>query len=291
MHAEHPPTGDVDFAAGGGPKNGELTVNAIIAGVLVAVLMGATYPYMTLKLGFGPNVSVVAAFFGYMLLNGLAFVTRKPYDRWQNNIVQTAGTSAAQTAFMCVLLGAFDLLRAGGKVPFAIELTPTKAFVWLTVACTLGVLMAVPLRQHFIVDEKLTFADGVATAETLVVLDPPANASAALRDKARKAALALMAGVVLSGGLMVAGDAGQVFHLIPEQWVPTAVLSTVVLAKMGVGVAYSVLSVGSGMLIGFRICFSMILGGLLGWVIVPPLLAGLGRLFADPDLRPVALRD
>lgn len=191
MHAEHPPTGDVDFAAGGGPKNGELTVNAIIAGVLVAVLMGATYPYMTLKLGFGPNVSVVAAFFGYMLLNGLAFVTRKPYDRWQNNIVQTAGTSAAQTAFMCVLLGAFDLLRAGGKVPFAIELTPTKAFVWLTVACTLGVLMAVPLRQHFIVDEKLTFADGVATAETLVVLDPPANASAALRDKARKAALAL----------------------------------------------------------------------------------------------------
>ena len=70
--------------------------------------MGASYPYMVLKLGFGPNVSVVAAFFGYLAL-GIAF---KDYNRWENNIVQTAGTAAAQTAFMCVLLAAFDMLRA-----------------------------------------------------------------------------------------------------------------------------------------------------------------------------------
>ena len=34
------------------------------------------------------------------------------YNRWENNIVQTAGTAAAQTAFMCVLLAAFDMLAA-----------------------------------------------------------------------------------------------------------------------------------------------------------------------------------
>ena len=63
--------------------------------------MGAAYPYMVLKLGFGPNVSVVSAFFGFLILSVIA---RKSYDRFQNNIVQTAGTSAAQTAFMCGVL-------------------------------------------------------------------------------------------------------------------------------------------------------------------------------------------
>src|SRR5262245_2380133 len=82
----------------------EFTLRAVVAGVLVAAIMGASYPYIVLKLGFGPNVSVVAAFFGYLML-GIFF---KGFNRWENNIVQTAGTSAAQTAFMCVILAAFD---------------------------------------------------------------------------------------------------------------------------------------------------------------------------------------
>ena len=40
----------------------EFTPRAIVCGLLVAVVMGASYPYVVLKLGFGPNVSVVAAF-------------------------------------------------------------------------------------------------------------------------------------------------------------------------------------------------------------------------------------
>src|SRR5206468_2317887 len=71
----------------------EFTFRAVIAGMLVAAVMGASYPYIVLKLGFGPNVSVVAAFFGYLSL-GILF---RNFNRWENNIVQTAGTSAAQT--------------------------------------------------------------------------------------------------------------------------------------------------------------------------------------------------
>jgi uncharacterized oligopeptide transporter (OPT) family protein len=46
------------------------------------------------------------------------------YNRWENNIVQTAGTAAAQTAFMCVLLAAFDMLAASRTVSFTLTLTP-----------------------------------------------------------------------------------------------------------------------------------------------------------------------
>src|SRR5260370_25466987 len=89
----------------------EFSPRAILCGLFVAALMGASYPYVVLKLGFGPNVSVVAAIFGYILLGllvtpllGLLGLPPTPYNRWANNIVQTTGTAAAQTSFMCVLL-------------------------------------------------------------------------------------------------------------------------------------------------------------------------------------------
>src|SRR5574338_75513 len=103
----------------------ELTPRAIIVGLFVALLMGASYPYAVLKLGFGPNVSVVAAFFGYLALG----IFSKTYNRWENNIVQTAGTAAAQTAFMCVLLAAFDMLAASEKTHFTLTLSPFQSFV------------------------------------------------------------------------------------------------------------------------------------------------------------------
>ena len=98
----------------------EFSPRAIICGFAVAAVMGASYPYIVLKLGFGPNVSVVAAFFGYLAL-GIVF---KNYNRWENNIVQTAGTAAAQTAFMCILLAAFDMLAESKSVRFTTILSP-----------------------------------------------------------------------------------------------------------------------------------------------------------------------
>jgi uncharacterized oligopeptide transporter (OPT) family protein len=280
-------------------RGAELSIRALIAAAIVAAIMGASYPYMVLKLGFGPNVSVVAAFLGYLILNLISY---KSYDRWQNNIVQTAGTSAAQTAFMCVLLGAFDILGADPKNNFHLTLTPMTSFLWLTTACTLGVLLAVPLRQHFIVDEKLAFADGVAAAETLIVLDPPrrdgkipfaqAQQHDALGSAARQAAIALVIGVVMSGALLIFREDSKLWtanragiypwYVLPEGWAPLTVVSTVGLAKMGVGLSYSVLSVGSGMLIGLRVCASMLLGGILGWVVMPAMLVERGQLGADP---------
>lgn len=42
----------------------ELTLRAVIVAMGVALVIGASYPYVVLKLGFGPNIAVVSAFFG-----------------------------------------------------------------------------------------------------------------------------------------------------------------------------------------------------------------------------------
>ncbi|HEV7158581.1 MAG TPA: OPT family oligopeptide transporter [Caulobacteraceae bacterium] len=264
------------------PRGSELTPRALMAAVVVAAIMGASYPYMVLKLGFGPNVSVVSAFFGFVILSVIA---RGSYDRWQNNIVQTAGTSAAQTAFMCGILATFDMLRTSKLVAFHLNPTPLQTFVWLTCASLLGVLLAAPMRRHFVVDEKLPYPDGMAAGETLIVLDPPRGAAKGGPEwlTARRAAMVLFAGLLASGLVMLLRTDARIFDLVPEGWDTGALTlgaagAAFVVATMGVGAAYSLLSVGTGMIVGLRINFWLLLGSAIGWILAPWLLIGHGVL-------------
>src|SRR5438105_2903542 len=238
----------------------EFTWRAVIVAMVVAAVIGASYPYVVLNLGFGPNISVVSAFFGYLAL-GLVF---RDFNRWENNIVQTAGTSAGQTAFLCVLMAAFDLLRMDPEAHFSFALTPVQSFAWLTTAGILGVLLSVPMRQHFVVDEKLTFADGVAAGETLIVLDSRGPES---RGAARSMALGGIASALVMGFRADARLIADVWYRIPEL-LPLGGTG----ALMNVGVSWSLLSAGSGMLVGMRINLSMMIGMILAWVVAPPLL-------------------
>ncbi len=239
----------------------ELSLRAVIVGMLVAAIMGSAYPYVVLKLGFGPNVSVVAAFFGFIFL-GLASRT---YNRWENNLVQTAGTAAAQTAFMCVLLAAFDMLVHQKALPPEAVPTRLQTFAWLTAAGLLGVLLAVPMRRHFVVDEKLAYPDGTAAAETLIVLDSRGQ-------EGRRATEWLLLGALASLALAAANEDFHLLKLFPG----TLLVGPPLIKAMNIGLNWSLLSVGSGMLVGLRINVSMLLGTLVAWVIAPYVLTGFG---------------
>ena len=262
-------TAPVPDAAAKPPGTREFTARAVIAGIVVAAIMGTSYPYIVLKLGFGPNVSVVAAFFGYLSL-GTFF---RNFNRWENNIVQTAGTSAAQTAFMCVILAAFDLLK---QSPIGYSFSPTRlqSFFWLAASSILGLLLAVPLRRHYVVDEKLTYADGVAAAETIIVLDSRGK-------EARYPAIALAIGTVLSGLLIflqLPWGATLTGLTVPE--IIFATLGGLTAATAGAGVSVSLLSIGSGMIVGNRVNLSMLLGAVLAWIILPKFLVAEGIIKA-----------
>src|ERR1700752_3424979 len=115
----------------------ELSARSIGVGLVVALIIGSAYPYCVLKLGFGPNLSVVSAFFGFIAL--VLILRASGTNPRENNIVQTMGTSACQTAFMCVLLAAFDLLNAKGVLNPPIYLNTWQIFAWLCSASLLGI--------------------------------------------------------------------------------------------------------------------------------------------------------
>jgi len=239
----------------------ELTIRAVLVAILVAALMGAAEPAVVLKIGYGPNMSLVSAFLGFIAISLIGLVTGTRGTRFENNLVQTAGTAAASgVGFMAVVLAAIDMLNERGLM--SLHLSTLQIFSWLAPAGILGVLLAVPLRKHYIDQENLTFADGTAAGETLLVLDQgPKEAGP------RVAALAFGGG--LSALLTVLRDG---LGLIRSH-VPFAFLSPHADA-LRLGTEVGVLSLGAGLLIGLRVTLSMGLGMILAWVVAPePLFA------------------
>jgi uncharacterized oligopeptide transporter (OPT) family protein len=169
------------------------------------------------------------------------------------------------------------MLRASKIVHFTLDPTPLQTFIWLTTASLLGVLLSAPMRRHFVVDQQLPFPDGMAAAETLIVLDPPRDAPPALRQIAKTAAIVMGVCMLASGLLMFFRSDAHLISLLPEAWDPGALTLGVagagfVVAAMGVGFGYSLLSIGSGLIIGLRISTWMIIGCVIGWIVGPYLL-------------------
>src|SRR5262249_36343072 len=108
------------------------------------------------------------------------------------------------------------------------------------------------------------YPDGVAAGETILVLDA--------RGKGSKAATRAMGWGSVASALIMTLRAdtrllGKVWFRIPEilPLGPTG-------SSMNMGVSWSLLSLGAGMLVGFRVNASMLAGAILSWVLAPPLL-------------------
>jgi uncharacterized oligopeptide transporter (OPT) family protein len=253
-----PPT-----AAPAAPPHRELTVRAVCIAIIVAALMGAAEPTVVLRIGYGPNLSVVSAFLGFIVISLIGLVTGRRGTRWENNLVQTAGTAAGSgVGFMAVVLAAIDMLNARGLMN--LHLSAVQIFAWLAPSGLLGVLLAVPLRKHYIDQENLPFADGTAAGETLLVLDEgPKQAGP------RVAALGI-GGAISAAFVLVRQSLG---------WIPDAVpfrFLTPHAEALRVGSELGVLSLGAGLLVGLRVTLSMGLGMVLAWVVAPGPLYRLG---------------
>src|SRR6266498_763020 len=250
----------------------ELTTRSIVVGLVVAMVIGSAYPYCVLKLGFGPNLSVVSAFFGFIAL--VLIMRASGTNARENNIVQTMGTSAGQTAFMCVLLAAFDMLNTKGVLIPPIHLGTAQIFFWLCSASLLGILLAVPMRRHYIDEENLTYADGMAAGETILVLHEGRE-----KGTSARAVKALALGSLASGVLMILTS---FLKLFPDTWLLPG------MAPMNIGFNWSLLSFGSGLLVGWRICLAMAIGTAISWFILPGFLLSHGMI--PEQTYPMTLR-
>jgi putative OPT family oligopeptide transporter len=224
---------------------GEITVRAIVLGVILTVLFGAANAYLGLKAGMTVSASIPAAVMSMAILRG---VLRRG-TILENNIVQTiASAGESLAAGVIFTIPALILLGQNPPIFYIFLLALTGGF--------LGVLLMVPLRKHLIEDEHevLPYPEGTACAEVL-------EAGEEGGEKAKGVFLGLGVGALFK--LLMSG-----FRIWADK--PNILLRGL---KTLIGFDLSPALLGVGYILGFRISSLVVAGGVLGWFVLIPLIA------------------
>ncbi|HSN89814.1 MAG TPA: OPT/YSL family transporter [Anaeromyxobacteraceae bacterium] len=239
----------------------ELSGRALATGLSVGVLLAVGNLYMGLKTGWWDTGHVTATLLGA----GLAAAASRrggPLGEREHNVVQTAATSVGAAPATFGLLGAVPALALLGIAP------PLWAVVALGLsAAVLGILWALALRRRLLEEEGLPFPTGVATAQVIRALH--AGTGAATR----------------AGVLAVAGAAAAAVTLLRDVWraIPAAAALPGTLAgapasAYTLGIGWSPMLFGAGMVVGPRNGLSVLLGGIVAWAALGPALVRSGAV-------------
>ena len=241
------------------PKEGEsqLTFRAVFAGCLIGGVVSAMNIYLGLRTGWSIGGSLIAAILGYAVFSAIR--SKTPYTPLEANITQTAGSAAGSMTSAAGLLAAIPALGMLG-----VELTWWQLVIWALSVAYLGVFFAVPLRRQMVVEEKLRFPTGTATANTIVAMFSEGG-------DAEKRARVLVVWAVGAGLFTLAS------HFVPQLGHPTIEWSFFgTMAAWGFSVLISPLMAGAGILIGLRVGASLFLGAVVSWGIVGPMVQEAG---------------
>jgi len=238
----------------------QLTVRAVLVGMLLGALMCLSNLYVVLKTGWSFGVTLTAcvvAFALFRLARSLGLV-RREFGMLENNAM---GSVASSAGFMT---GGGNLPAMGALLILTgLRPEPVAMVAWLAVIAMLGVFTAVPIKRQLINVEELPFPTGTATAETLQALHGEG-------DEATRRARKLGWAAVFGGALAFVRDLRWLpFHVPASTGFPFTVRGLPA-AQWTLNVDWSVLLVGGGALLGFRTGWSMLLGGLLNFCVLAP---------------------
>jgi putative OPT family oligopeptide transporter len=227
----------------------DLTLRAIVSGLVVGALLCIANLYMGLKTGIWDGGQITASVLALALVSGRL-------NRLENNVAQTAACAVGGIPAAAGLLGAVPALQLlGVRVPgWGIAL-------WGLALGVVGVLLALALRRRLLEEEDLPFPTGIATAEVIEALHAGSGEG---RGRTR----ALLGGGIAAA--IVAWFRGGKPTLIPESLALPGRLAGVPVDLLGIGLSTSPLLWGVGILVGPRVAIGMLTGSVLGWIVLGP---------------------
>lgn len=230
----------------------EITAKAVVLGAVLSAVLAGANAYLGLKVGITVSASIPAAVISMAVLRLF-----RESNILENNIVQTCASAGESLAAGVIFtLPALIMLQYWQGFRFI----PTMAIA--LVGGILGVLFTIPLRRALIIEAKLQFPEGVATAEVL-------KAGTEGGRGALLIAVAATAGALLklsqSGFKLVAGKASGAV--------------TAGNSIFGYGSELGVALLAVGYIVGINIAVLVFLGGLISWLFGIPIYTAM----ADPD--------
>jgi len=239
---------------------GEFTPRALIWGCLIGAGLAVSNIYMGLKTGLWESGSIMAAVLGFSGLSALGRRWGGGPGRLETNLTQTAASATGAMPAAAGLLGTLPALALMG-----ITVPAWSVVAWGAALGLLGVLASHLLRRRLLVDEALAFPTGVATAEVITAM----HKGGQVRQPGR--ARALVGAGLVSMALTWLRD---VLAWVPGMTALPGRLAGLPAASFTWGIGWMPMALGIGMLAGLPMGLSMLLGAVLAWGVLAPMLVG-----------------
>jgi OPT family oligopeptide transporter len=281
-----------------GDRMPQLTPRALVMGMVLGGFLSVSNIYIGLKAGWSMGVAITSCILAYAAFATLhrAFPRAFPaFSILENNAMQSCASAAGY------MTGA-GLVNA---IPALMMLKPSavpgmwQVMIWVLVISWLGVFLAVPAKRQMINVEQLPYPTGIAAATTLRALHGEGG-------KAERQARALMLATLVGAIITWMRDAQAKWLATTElkwmpSWAPFRELAAPAWApwlkyprlratwgtdwipigghklnEFTMSFEGSLLFVASGAIIGFRQAWSMMLGAVINYCVLAPIMMNAG---------------
>lgn len=254
----------------------ELTLRAVLIGLVLSVVMGAANVYLGLKVGMTVSASIPAAVLAMLILR--AFTPQGTI--LEANQAQTAA-SAGESLAAGIIFTMPALVLIGVWQQFDMLLTTLIAFT----GGLLGILLMIPMRRVFVVPDSqalpksanspsspnlptLKFPEGVACAAVLRAGEQQQTNSRDARAVMQGATFGFVFKLLISFVGALKGTLEGAFVLGQRIFY--------------VGGDISVALLGVGLIVQLNVAVLIFIGGALGWLVALPLLGATPELVENP---------
>ena len=253
----------------------ELTLRALLMGVVLGMVFGASSLYLVLKVGLTVSASIPVAVIAITLFGMAKKLGGKDSTILENSITQTAGSAGESIAFgLGVTMPAILIL--------GFDLEISRVMLVGVLGGLLGILLMIPMRRTMIVDQhkQLKYPEGTACAEVLKAAATDTSRiaagesiqkdSAAARDAKQRAK-------IIFGGFGI-GLLYKVANVSFKGWKDTPGVEFGAPLKAGsLGAEISPELLGVGYIIGPKIAATMAAGGVLSYLLLIPMIKFFGE--------------
>jgi putative OPT family oligopeptide transporter len=258
----------------------EMTFRALLMGVVLGVVFGASSLYLVLKVGLTVSASIPVAVIAITLFGLAKKAGGRDSTILENSITQTAGSAGESIAFgLGVTMPAILIL--------GFDLEISRVMLVGVLGGVLGILMMIPMRRTMIVDQhkELKYPEGTACAEVLKAAATASSRAAAgeIREEGSEAARdARRRAFIIFGGFGV-GLLYKVASISFKLWKDTSnFVFGAPLKAASIGAEISPELLGVGYIIGPRIAYTMAAGGVLSYLLLIPMIKFFGDLLTVP---------
>ncbi len=249
----------------------QLTLRSVVMGAFLGGFMSLSNLYIGLKTGWALGVAITACILSFSIWKSLRlllpFLFKNDMTILENNCMQSTASSAGYSTggTMVSAISAY-LIITGTQLPWQ------TLVLWTIFLAMLGVFIAIPMKRQMVNIEQLRFPSGTAAAETLHSLYAKGKEAS---DKARAMGIAGVLGALISF-FRDKGINGK--PLFEDLYPLPGTLKGRPLGDWTFSFEMSALMVAAGAIIGWKVAWSLLLGGIINYGILAPWVSATGAI-------------